>query len=347
MAELPGGIGNNDQASQVTAYIRQQPWYTEWLAKNGIAPGPDQQVALTKQQRKDLANLAVANGIGLNNKFDQFDENGQVSEAHHKLKKTLIAAAIGGAALTGFGAAGIGPLAGALSGGASAAAGGAAAIPTTSGIASATALGLPVTAGLGTAGTAAATGGLGAALTTGAKLAGLAGKVGGALSNGGADDEGLTPSAPQDSANAAKADQLALNRYLETPQNQAGVQTDVQVMRNQMRAALVSRMNPNGPTLSAGKYALPNLNPTQGAVDFNSTFADELRKRQLAGQPMTLSGTQPASAEELAARKAAENASGTGEGANSTAARVGNVINQGSRYAKLGMGIYRGIKDIF
>lgn len=152
--ELPTGLGNDQQATQATAFLRQQPWYLQWLQQNRITPGPDQQVHLNDQQREQLQQLVTSHGIGMNNKYDEIDENGQISEGHHKLRNTLIGAGIGAAALTGFGAAGIGPLAGALGGGA--AAGGVGLGETAGGFGvgglSATSLGVPATAGLGTAG---------------------------------------------------------------------------------------------------------------------------------------------------------------------------------------------------
>lgn len=167
-ATLPPGIGNPQQAMQATAFIREQPWYQEWLAKTGKRPDANgnPQPPLSDDQQLELNQLVRSHGIGMNDKFDGIDQNGQIVEEHHKLKKAAIAAAIGGLALTGFGAAGIGPLAGAMGAGSAAAgAGGAAAagIPTTAGISSATALGLPVTAGLGSAGAIGA-GAAGAAL---------------------------------------------------------------------------------------------------------------------------------------------------------------------------------------
>jgi hypothetical protein len=77
-------------------------------------------VNLNDSQQQQLYDLALKHGIGLNNKYDQIDENGQISEAHHKLRNTLIAAAIAGAAATGLGAAGIGPLSGMFGAGTSA-----------------------------------------------------------------------------------------------------------------------------------------------------------------------------------------------------------------------------------
>lgn len=153
---LPPGIGDTTQAAQATAFIREQPWYLQWV--QGLGKDPNGQLNLNNQQQEQLAALAQQHGIGMNSRYDEIGPNGDIVEGHHKLKKSLIAAGIGGLALTGFGAAGIGPLSGALGGSAAAGAGGAAAagIPTTAGISSATALGLPVTAGLGSAGAAGA-----------------------------------------------------------------------------------------------------------------------------------------------------------------------------------------------
>lgn len=161
---LPPGIGNSQQAAQATGFIREQPWYLDVLQRWG--KDPNAQLNLSDQQEEQLAALAQQHGIGMNSRYDEIGPNGDIVEGHHKLKKSLIAAGIGGLALTGFGAAGIGPLAGAMGGGVAAGAGGAAAasIPTTMGIGSATALGLPVTAGLGTAGAVGA--GVAAALPT-------------------------------------------------------------------------------------------------------------------------------------------------------------------------------------
>lgn len=176
---LPTGIGNDKQALQATAFIRQQPWYQQWLASQGLPPeGPGNGVKLNDSQRAQLMALSLKNGIGLNHKYDSIDENGMIAEEHHKLKKVAIAAAIAGLALTGFGAAGIGPLAGAL-GGASAAAGGA-------GTAAATTGGTLASTTIGTGFIPAIAGGTGLAAGTGAGIAGAAGAAGLAGAAGGA-----------------------------------------------------------------------------------------------------------------------------------------------------------------
>lgn len=183
--QLPSGLGNAQQATQATAFIRSEPWYLEWLQSHGITPGPDQQVRLDDNQRAELMSLAVQHGIGFNDKYDMIDENGQIAEEHHKLKKVAIAAALAGLAVTGLGAAGIGPLAGAL--------GGATTAATAASPFAASATGGGVLAGLpgamaalpaigGAAGTTAALGAGGSALT---KIGSLLGDVGKSVGDAG------------------------------------------------------------------------------------------------------------------------------------------------------------------
>lgn len=186
----PAGIGNDQQAMQATAAMRQEPWYAELLKSWGIDPtnvdaNGNPRTKLSDDQRTTLMETAIDKGIGFNHKYDGIDENGQIIEEHHKLRNGLIAAAIGGASLTGLGAAGIGPLSGMFGAGASAVGAGASASPFATGAGvglgetaatgvgglTATSLGLPVTAGLGTAGTAAAGAGTVGAVSTLGKIA--------------------------------------------------------------------------------------------------------------------------------------------------------------------------------
>lgn len=164
---LPPGLGNDQQATQATAFIRQQPWYLQWLQAQHITPGAGDQVKLNDTQRAQLMALAVKNGIGFNDKYDMIDENGQIAEEHHKLKKIAIAAALAGLAVTGLGAAGVGPLAGALSasGAAGASTGAAASAGAGAGAGSSAAAGL--SAGLAGAGAGVGTGAGVAATTAG------------------------------------------------------------------------------------------------------------------------------------------------------------------------------------
>lgn len=163
----PTGLGNDQQAMQATAAMRQEPWYAAMMQAWGIDPKGDENgnVKLNDEQRQALRLAAEHHGIGFNNKYDGVDENGQIIEEHHKLKKIAIGAAIGGLALTGLGAAGIGPLAGAFGAGAGAA-GATGAAATEAGVLPSTVIGsgfLPAITGstgiIGGAGTAAAVGG--------------------------------------------------------------------------------------------------------------------------------------------------------------------------------------------
>lgn len=107
---LPPGIGNTQQAAQATGFIREQPWYLQYI--QSLGKDPNGQLNLSDDQEAQLGALAQQHGIGMNSKFDGIGPNGDIIEEHHKLKKAAIAAAIGGLALTGFGAAGIGPMSG-------------------------------------------------------------------------------------------------------------------------------------------------------------------------------------------------------------------------------------------
>jgi hypothetical protein len=191
MSAYPPGLGTDQQASQATAAMRQEPWYQQLLTSWGIDPSRvdangNPTTKLSDDQRTELMKTALAHGIGFNNKYDGIDENGQIIEEHHKLRNGLIAAAIGGAALTGFGAAGIGPLSGAFGAGAGAGAGAGSAVGagTGAGTLASTTIGsgfIPaITGGTGLAGTlggtTAALAGGGSALTKIGGLLGAAGK---------------------------------------------------------------------------------------------------------------------------------------------------------------------------
>lgn len=374
---LPAGIGTPEEATQATAWVRQQPWYKDWMQQNGVAEGPNQQVKLNDNQRASLMATMLQNGIGLNSKYDMVDENGMINEEHHKLKKVAIAAAIAGLAVTGLGAAGIGPLAGALGGtiggagmtaegvelggglapaigaGAGTAALSAGAVAPLASTAIGTGFIPAIAGGTGLASGAAAAGGTASALTAGSKIASLigqAGKVGNALSNSGTDANGNAVNAPQNSAYANEADQLAKNRFLETPLNQAGPATDAAAQRNMIRAGLIARMDPNSPALALNGHGLPNLAPSQAGVDFSNSLQTGLSDRMKAGKPLTLSGVPDPTPDELAARAKALDAAGIGSGVNSTLSKVGGYVNTGVKAAQTAQNVYnigKGIAGLF
>lgn len=180
-ATLPTGIGNPQQAQQATAFIREQPWYQSLVKSWGIDPtdvdaNGNLKAKLSDEQEQQVLKAAQDNGIGISEDSYHIDENGQIAKNDsHWVRNALIGAGIGAAALTGFGAAGIGPLSGLFGAGAEAAAASPFAIPATEGIASATSLGLPVTAGLGSAGAAATAAGAGGTL---AKISSLLPDIG-------------------------------------------------------------------------------------------------------------------------------------------------------------------------
>lgn len=211
-ATLPAGIGNSQQAMQATGFIREQPWYQELVRSWGLDPKGDENgnVRLTEDQQQAVLKAAQDHGIGISEDSYHIDENGQIAKNDsHWVRNALIGAGIGAAALTGFGAAGIGPLSGLFGAGAgSAAAASPFAIPATEGIASATSLGLPVTAGLGTAGTVAgAAGGAGAALKGASSLS----KIGDLLDAGGKAVGAVTQAAGQNNLNQEQLGLQAAN----------------------------------------------------------------------------------------------------------------------------------------
>lgn len=123
---LPPGIGNPQQAMQATAFIRQQPWYQQFLQSTGRDPNAvdtngNPLQPFNEQEQNQLLGLARQNGIGISDSY-HIDQNGQIADVpSHVLRNILIGAGIGGAALTGLGAFGIGPLSGLLGSGATAA----------------------------------------------------------------------------------------------------------------------------------------------------------------------------------------------------------------------------------
>lgn len=187
-------------------------------------------------------------------------------------------------------------------------------------------------------------------VTGGSKLASLIGgigKIGGALSKAGVDANGNPVNAPQTSADAARAQALTNNRFLQTSLDQRGPAADAEAQRNMLRAGLISRMDPNAKALSVGPYALPNLAPTSAGVGFSQSLQDKLAARMAAGKSLTLSGVPDPTQEELDAQKAALDATGTGGGVTGGLTKAGNIINQGVGLANLGKGIYDTVRGFF
>ncbi len=183
MATTPApqlGYGQRAEApiDSVNQWMRGQPWYQNLIRSFGQDPN---NVNLSDAQKQQVIRAAQANGVVVDegNNGQEVDDSGNFKPKSHNLRNTLIVAGIAATALTGLGAAGIGPLSGALGG----AAGGSAALPAATvpgylGGGAATTGTVAGTAGSVGAGTAAAGGGsaLGAnllryALPVGANLA--------------------------------------------------------------------------------------------------------------------------------------------------------------------------------
>lgn len=355
-ATLPSGIGNPQQAQQATAFMRQQPWYGQLVSSWGFDPSKTdangnltdprtgQSVKLSDQQQQQLIATARANGIGISNSYN-IDENGQIAKPDsHMLRNIAIAAAIGASLFipgvteaigSAFGAGG-GAAAGADAATGLAADGTLASTTIGSGFIPAIAGGTGADiAGLTAAGTAAA--GTTSALATGSKLASLAtglGKVGNALNP--ANTGGPNSTSARGSAYAAEAAQLATNRAITAKTDQAGPAADAQAFKNQMRAALVARMDPNAAPLSLGGHALPTLATPEG-VSAAATLRDTLAARIAAGKTATTFGIADPTQEELDAQAKAADAAGIGTGINSTLANIGDTLQTGSRLANLGV----------
>lgn len=156
---LPKGIGTDAEVDQANQFLRAQPWYQNLLKSWGQGAN----VKLSDDQRKQLLAEARNRGVGISDDF-QIDDSGNIRKKGSLGKKIAIGAGLGAAALTGLGAAGIGPLSGLLGAG-GASAGTAAGSTLAPGVAEAAGLG-SAAAGSG----AAAAGGIGAG--TAAQIAG-------------------------------------------------------------------------------------------------------------------------------------------------------------------------------
>jgi hypothetical protein len=374
-AGLPAGIGNAQQATQATAAMRQSPWYAQLVSSWGLDPSKTdtngnlidprtgQSVKLSDQQQQQLIATARDNGVGISDSYS-IDANGQISKPDsHMLRNIAIAAGIAGLAMTGLGAAGIGPLAGAFGGGAAAADGGLAAAEGGFGVGGLDAASLGVASGIApeigagaglaslgadagladmlpgaelAPGTSLAGAGGSSMLGTGSKLAGLlktVGSFGGP--NGGVNTGGMAD--PRGNAYAAQAAALAANRGNAAKINQAGPAADAQAFRNAMRAGIVAKMAPQ--SLSIDGHALPTLvNPQTSG--YAQTMFDSLNARQNAGKAPTEFGLADPTQAELDAQAKAADAAGVGSGLNSKIADITGVLGQGARLANLGTGLW-------
>jgi hypothetical protein len=319
-----------NQAVDMTKSMAQQPWYVAQMKQWGLDPAALGTKTLSADQVSQLNALAKQNGVLTNDNFT-VNEYGGVQPNNHM----DVATKLGLLAVAGIATAGI-----ASAFGGAAAGGGAADTAFTGPIAEGAA-----GAG-GAAGTTAAGAGLADLVPAGSTFGMPAAAGAGSTALSGISTLGKAFSSlgqgnpATNAASANYADQLAKNRITETAQNQTGVAADKGSLSNMLRAGIVSRQDPNAPPLVLGGHVLPNLAPTAAGQSYAQQMQDQLLKRMQNGQPLTLSGTPPASPAEVAASNAAKNAAGIGTGLNSTLTKVGNTINQGVGLANLGQGIY-------
>ena len=118
---------NGITLDQFNDQLRQTPGWAAFMQRAGFRLDGSP-IRLSDSQRRALRSELERNGMRFERGME-IDQAGNVNQDQRILsgRNILIAAGIAGAALTGFGAAGIGPLAGMMGGGAAAAGGGGAA----------------------------------------------------------------------------------------------------------------------------------------------------------------------------------------------------------------------------
>src|SRR5437773_2374824 len=94
-ATLPSGIGSSAEVDQANSFMREQPWYQDFLSQQGQGQGA---VTLSGDQQKKLLDLARQQGIGISDHF-QIDEAGNIHPKSHLARNLLIAAGIGAGAV--------------------------------------------------------------------------------------------------------------------------------------------------------------------------------------------------------------------------------------------------------
>lgn len=298
---LPPGIGNPQQALQATAFMREQPWYKQFLASTGRNPNAtdangNPTTPLSDEEQNALLGLAQQHGIGISEDSYHVDENGQIAHNEsHKLRNSLIAAGIAGSMFIP----GVGP---AVLGGLKA--GGGAILHGLKGASTA------LTAGKGAASA------VGSAISAGSKITDL-------LHGGLGIAEDVTNGLGNSAAQRAQA--ATNNRFLAARTDQAGPAADAQAFRNAMRSAIVSRMDPNAAPLAIGGHVLPSL-ATPETVDYAKTMHGNLATRQAAGKTPTEFGVPDAGAQETADTNAAGTYSKVSAGLN-TGSKILNLLN--------------------
>ena len=111
MTQAPTRKTNETDLDTWNQALRSSPLYAEFMQTIGVNPG--QPIRLTKQQQESFEKFLAARGVQIPDGM-HIDPAGNLNQKNSLWKNIGVGAAIGGAALTGLGAAGIGPLGGLL-----------------------------------------------------------------------------------------------------------------------------------------------------------------------------------------------------------------------------------------
>lgn len=308
MLNSPVPTKNGVQLDSFNDTLRESPIWQKFMTSLGYDLSRPAPIHLSDDQRKALADQLRAAGVPITGPME-IDPAGNINQNQSPMKKMAIAAAIGGLAMTGLGAAGIGPMAGMMG------AGGAA----TGGLTSA----LPAS-GLTSAGTIASTtnpfvvssilGGAGP-LTGAMGSAGVSAGLGGALTKGGSLISGLVEKGipfSQKIADAGKlfesmaggerANRMDRGRLM---QNYDSLNLQAQNARNTNESDALKKMSQTSYIMGGGsKFAPPTLNyngqsvqipdwgltppkPSEAQVSGAKTLQDQLAARLAPGGSVT------------------------------------------------------------
>lgn len=289
---LPAGIGDENTANQANQFMRAQPWYQQLLSSWGQNPNA---VHLSDQQTQQLLATARQKGIGISNDYE-IDPSGNINRVGHKMRNTLIAAGIAGAALTGGASLGLlgggeaGALAstatgtgmlGGITGGAGLAGAGAGAAG--AGTLASTAIGTGMLGGI--AGGA----GLAGAAAGGAGGAGILGTAGSLLSGGKGAAGYLATAGKVASALGDAGKGAAASRVTEAGVNQAQDRNANDLYRSQVQA----NQNQNQYGLDAAKFGIDKS--TADLAQRNYTLAAPTKRAGNAVRGDILSSAQDVS----------------------------------------------------
>jgi hypothetical protein len=250
MPTTPNRSTSEAQLNQWNQQLRASPLWQNWMRSMGKdRPG----AGLNERERGEFERYLAQNGVKIPGGM-HIDQGGNLNQDNRLWRNVGIGAAIGGGALTGFGLAGMGPLAGALGGGA--AAGGA--MPAAMGF---------ETAGLAGPGAAGMLGGASAGgLLAGGSIPAAMGSIGGPAAIA---SQGVSRGIPWGGAADAADDYLGGRRRGRGVGRAIGDAADT-----------ANRLSPLLQAAIAGLSGLPALLAKNGPSDEEKALLDEARQMQ-------------------------------------------------------------------